>query len=50
MSIDTNIENYTLAELLTILDLDDVYNTNLIMEKTNTYIDRYTKEGKGILA
>ena len=47
MSIDTNIENYTLAELLTILDLDDVYNTNLIMEKTNTYIDRYTKEGNG---
>ena len=44
-SIDTNIDNYTISELLTILDLEDI-NTEFITEKTNTYIEKFSKEKK----
>jgi len=44
MQIDTNINNYTFAELLIILDLDDPTDTGLIIQKTNTYIEKYTRE------
>ena len=33
MQIDTNINNYTYAELLIILDLDDATDTGLIIKK-----------------
>ena len=42
--IDTNINNYTYAELLIILDLDDATDTALIVKKTNAYIEKYTRE------
>ena len=42
--IDTNIDNYTYPELLIILDLDDATDTDTIVQKTNTYIEKYTKE------
>jgi len=45
-SIDTNIKNYTIAELLTILDLEDFSSTEQISEKTETYIAKFTKEKK----
>jgi hypothetical protein len=42
--IDTNINNYTYAELLIILDLDDPTDTGLIIKETNTYIEKYARE------
>ena len=42
--IDTNINNYTYAELLIILDLDDPTDTELVVKKTNAYIEKYTRE------
>jgi hypothetical protein len=42
--IDTNINNYTYPELLIILDLDDATDTGMIIKKTNTYIEKYTRE------
>ena len=44
MQIDTNINNYTYPELLIILDLDDATDTRLIIQKTNAYIEKYTRE------
>lgn len=44
-SIDTNIENYTISELLTILNLED-FDVEQITEKTNQYIEKFTKEKK----
>lgn len=44
MQFDTNINNYTYAELLIILDLDDPTDTGLIIKETNTYIEKYTRE------
>ena len=44
MQIDTNINNYTYPELLIILDLDDATDTQLIIKKTNAYIEKYTRE------
>jgi hypothetical protein len=44
-SIDTNIDNYTISELLTILDLEYI-NSEFIIQKTNTYIEKFTNEKK----
>jgi hypothetical protein len=41
--IDTNIEHYTISELLTILDLDKPY-PNEIIKKTDVYIQKFKKE------
>jgi hypothetical protein len=41
--VDTNIENYTVSELLTILDLDNP-DAEQITKKTNEYIEKFTKE------
>jgi hypothetical protein len=41
--IDTNIEHYTISELLTILDLDKL-DPNEINEKTDTYINKFEQE------
>jgi len=45
--ISTNIKAYTYAELLIVLDLSDYDATNVdIIKKTsNTYIERFVKEG-----
>ena len=37
--IDTNVSNYTLSELLTIVDIEnDDINKELILNKTNLFI------------
>jgi len=42
-SIDTNVSNYTLSELMVILDMNEI-NKDEIIEKTNDYINRYKKK------
>ncbi len=43
--IDKHIENYTIQEMLTILDLEpDEIDSDNIMDSTNEYIDRFEKE------
>ena len=42
-SIDYNVDNYTVTELLTILDLDDP-DTDDIIKATDEYIDRFSPE------
>ena len=41
-SIDTNISNYTLSELLTIVDInDDELDKETVISKTNKYINKF---------
>ena len=47
-SIDTDINNYTISELLTILDVDD--NLEEIQTKTNEYIQKFIKQGNTKMA
>jgi hypothetical protein len=42
-TIDYNIDNYTITELLTIINLDDPTEKQ-ILDITNKYIDRFSKE------
>lgn len=42
-SIDTNVSNYTLSELMAIVEIDDL-NTKDIIENTNFYIKKYKKK------
>jgi len=42
-SIDTNVSNYTLSELMAIVEIDDL-NTKDIIENTNSYIKKYKKK------
>jgi hypothetical protein len=44
-SIDTNIDNYTVSELLTILDIDQPSDEN-VTETTSKFIDRFTNENR----
>jgi hypothetical protein len=41
--VDTNIDNYTVSEMLTILDLDSI-DPEKIESKTDYYINKFTKE------
>jgi hypothetical protein len=41
--MDTNIDNYTVTELLIILDLDTIDHDQII-EKTNNYIEQFAEE------
>jgi hypothetical protein len=41
--MDTNIDNYTVTELLIILDLDTIDHDQII-EKTNDYIEQFAEE------
>ena len=47
--IDTDIDNYTLAELLIILDLDSP-DQEQIIQKTNAYIEKFDDEGNDEMA
>jgi len=47
--IDTDIDNYTLAELLIILDLDSP-DQEQIIQKTNEYIEKFDDEGNDEMA
>ena len=42
-SIDTNVSNYTLSELMAIVEIEDL-NTKDIIENTNFYIKKYKKK------
>ena len=42
-SIDTNVDNYTITELLSILNIDEI-NDKDILKKTNNYIKRFQNE------
>lgn len=42
-SIDTDISNYTLSELMAILEINEI-NKDEIIEKTTDFIDRYKKK------
>lgn len=44
-TIDYNIDNYTITELLTILDLDDPTSSQII-DATNKYIKRYSPQAE----
>jgi len=44
-TMDYNVDNYTITELLTILDLDDP-NSDEIIDATNKYIQRYSPSGQ----
>jgi len=39
-TIDTNISNYSLSELMTIIDVDNL-DPETIIENTNFYINKY---------
>jgi len=47
-TVDYNTDNYTISELLTILDLDDPTEEEIV-NTTNKYIDRFSKEGSSNL-
>lgn len=50
-NIDTNVDNYTIEELLEILNLDlKNYSSNKIMENSNKYIDRFNAENNIFLS
>ena len=38
--IDTNINNYTLSEVLTILDLNNQFTSQQVIDSTNYYISQ----------
>ena len=42
-TMDYNVDNYTISELLAIVDLDDPTEKQII-DTTKSYIDRFTKE------
>ena len=44
-SIDYNIDNYTITELLAILELDDP-DSDEIMDTTNKYIQQFSPDGE----
>ena len=44
-SFDYNADNYTISELLGILDLDDPTSDEII-DKTNNYINRFSNENR----
>jgi len=48
-TIDTNIENYSLTELLTILELDTPTEEN-VLNSTNYYINKFQKENNEQMA
>jgi len=47
-TIDYNVDNYTISELLAILELDDP-DEQQIVDTTNNYIDRFEKENSSNL-
>ena len=48
-TIDYNVDNYTISELLAILDLEDDATNKEITDTSNAYIDRYQKENSPTL-
>lgn len=48
--IDTNVNNYSRAELLAILSLNDNASDQQIIDASDKYIDKFTNENKATLA
>ena len=49
MNVDTDVNNYTVSDLLIILDLDEV-NSDDITEKTDFYINKFNDENNREMA
>jgi hypothetical protein len=47
-TIDYNTDNYTISEMLAVIDLDDPTEEEIV-DTTNKYIDRFSKEGSANL-
>lgn len=47
--IDYNVDNYTITELLAILELEEPVTTDEIKEETEKYIDQFSSEGRSDL-
>jgi hypothetical protein len=47
-TVDYNVDNYTITELIEILGLDDP-TSDEILNTTNSYINRFTNENRGDL-
>ena len=47
-TIDTNVDNYTISELLSILNIDEL-NEDDVLNKTNGYIQRFQNENNSKL-
>jgi len=48
--MDTNVDNYTIDELMAILSLDDINNEQAIITTTNLYIGKFIEEGNETMA
>lgn len=48
--MDLNIENYSLIELMVVLDLSETPTKNEVVEKSQQFIDKFTNDNKLILA
>jgi len=48
--IDTNINNYTLSEILTILDLNNQFTSQQVLDSTNYYISQATQANNNQLS
>ena len=48
--IDTNIDNYTLSEILTILDLNNQFTSQQVLDSTNYYISQATQANNSQLS
>ena len=47
--VDYNVDNYTITELLAILDLEEPVTSDEIIEETDKYIDQFSSEGRSDL-
>lgn len=50
MDMDLNIENYSLIELMVVLDLSEQPTREEVQEKSQQFIDKFTQENKLVLA
>ena len=48
--IDTNINNYTLSEILTILNLNNQFTSEQVIDSTNYYISQATQANNNQLS
>jgi len=48
--LDMDVNNYSIEELLTILDVNDINNEQLIQTNANLFIDRFKSQGKKDMA
>ena len=47
--VDYNVDNYTITELLAILELEEPVTSDEIIEETDKYIEQFSSEGRADL-